>query len=89
MSVDKVTLPREQLQAAYNYILHCGSNATARGEPHPQQQIVDWLEAALEPIPDDEAVTWAEEVMNFYHEEVEDPATFAVALNILRRAKKD
>lgn len=60
-----------------------------RGEPHPQQQIVDWLEAALEPIPDEEAVKWAEETMNEFGQMLEDPSTFAVALNILRRAKKD
>jgi hypothetical protein len=44
---DAVTLPREQLEAAYNYIMHCGANAIMRGEPHPQQQIVEWLETAL------------------------------------------
>ena len=44
---DTVRVPREHLQDALNYIKHCGANAVMRGQPHPQQQIVDWLEAPL------------------------------------------
>ena len=42
-----VWVPREHLQDALNYIKHCGTNAVVRGQPHPQQQIVDQLETAL------------------------------------------
>jgi len=43
----KVAVSRGQLQDALNYIKHCGANAIMRGQPHPQQMIVDWIEAAL------------------------------------------
>ena len=46
-----VMVPREQLQDSLNYIKHCGANVTMRGHPHPQQHIVDWLEAALSAAP--------------------------------------
>lgn len=39
-------VPVEHLYAALNYILHAGSSFTLRGEPHPQQQIVDWMQKA-------------------------------------------
>jgi hypothetical protein len=42
-----VVVPREHLKAAFNYIAHCGANAVMKGNPHPQQKIVDWLNAAL------------------------------------------
>lgn len=38
---------REILEAALNYIKHIGANHTMRGEPHPQQWIVDGLERVL------------------------------------------
>lgn len=37
----------EMIQAALNYIKHVGANWTMRGEPHPQQWIVDGLERIL------------------------------------------
>jgi len=45
-SVGEVRLPRTIYEGALNYIRHVGSNWTMRGEPHPQQWIVDGLEAA-------------------------------------------
>ena len=45
--MNTLTIEREHLAAALNYIKHVGSNCTMRGEAHPQQHIVDWLEAAL------------------------------------------
>ena len=45
--MSKRSVPVEHLTAALNYIKHCGANAIMRGQPHPQQQIVDWLEHAL------------------------------------------
>lgn len=42
-----VMVPAEIHDAALNYIRHVGSNWTMRGEPHPQQWIVDGLEAAV------------------------------------------
>ena len=47
-STEEVTIKREHLQDALNYIKHCGANAVMRGQPHPQQQIVDWLSSALD-----------------------------------------
>ena len=41
-----VMVPREIFDGALNYINHCGSNQIMRGEPHPQQWIVDGLLAA-------------------------------------------
>jgi hypothetical protein len=38
---------RTMVEAALNYINHVGSNWTMRGEPHPQQWIVDGLAAFL------------------------------------------
>lgn len=42
-----VQVPREIFEAGLNYIKHCGANAVMRGQPHPQQQIVDGFEKAL------------------------------------------
>ena len=47
VGAERVVVPRERLQAALNYIKHVGANTIMRGEPHPQQQIVDWLDAAM------------------------------------------
>lgn len=44
---DTASVPVEHLISALNYIKHCGANAVMRGQPHPQQQIVDGLECAL------------------------------------------
>lgn len=41
-----VGVPIDIFQAALNYIRHCGANQIMRGEPHPQQMIVDGLELA-------------------------------------------
>ena len=41
-----VLVPREIYQGALNYIQHCGANQIMRGEPHPQQWLVDGLLAA-------------------------------------------
>ena len=48
----QVLVPAEVFQAALNYIRHVGSNHVSRGEPHPQQWIVDCLElaAANQPV---------------------------------------
>lgn len=46
-------VPRGHLQDALNYIKHCGANAVMRGQPHPQQQIVDRLETVLSAAPQD------------------------------------
>jgi hypothetical protein len=35
------------LDSALNYVKHLGANHTMRGKPHPQQWIVDGLEALL------------------------------------------
>ena len=40
----KVAVPFEIYRGALNYIKHVGGNWTMRGEPHPQQWIVDGLE---------------------------------------------
>ena len=40
---ESVTLPKPVYQAALNYIQHVGANHVMRGEPHPQQWIVDGL----------------------------------------------
>lgn len=42
-----VSVPFEVLDTALNYIKHCGANAVMRGQPHPQQWIVDGLTAAM------------------------------------------
>jgi hypothetical protein len=39
-----VSVPRTVYDAALNYIRHVGANHVMRGEPHPQQWIVDGLE---------------------------------------------
>lgn len=41
-----VLVPADTFQAALNYIRHVGANAVMRGQPHPQQWIVDGLELA-------------------------------------------
>ena len=41
---DRVSVPKDIYEGALNYIRHVGSNWTMRGEPHPQQWIVDGLE---------------------------------------------
>lgn len=41
------------------YIRHVGANQTMRGEPHPQQWLVDWLEStitALHCVPPDKVL---------------------------------
>jgi len=43
---DMVLVPREIYEGALNYIRHVGANWTERGQPHPQQWIVDGLLAA-------------------------------------------
>ena len=50
---ESVTLPKPVYQAALNYIQHVGANHVMRGEPHPQQWIVDGLLAAA-PSPNEE-----------------------------------
>ena len=37
----------EVLAPALNYINHVGANYVMRGQPHPQQKIIDALKAAL------------------------------------------
>ena len=39
-----VSVPRTVYDAALNYIRHVGANHVMRGDPHPQQWIVDGLE---------------------------------------------
>jgi hypothetical protein len=91
---DLVTIPREQLEAAFNYIMHCGSNAIMRGEEHPQKQIVDWLELALAQPPNAEEIRWAEEQLDEVERALGDDegpfnaATFSAARHILRQAKR-
>lgn len=43
-----VSIPRDDLMAALNYIEHVGANWTMRGQEHPQKWIVDKLHAALD-----------------------------------------
>lgn len=45
-SRSEVLVPVNIFQGALNYIRHVGANWTERGEPHPQQWIVDGLELA-------------------------------------------
>ena len=45
---DAVQVPLMVFNAALNYIRHVGANHTMRGEPHPQQWIVDGLERCHE-----------------------------------------
>ena len=44
---EAVTENRKVMQDALNYIRHVGANHVMRGQPHPQQWIVDELEAVL------------------------------------------
>jgi hypothetical protein len=39
-----VSVPKDIYEGALCYIKHVGSNWTMRGEPHPQQWLVDGLE---------------------------------------------
>ena len=36
------------LRAALPYVKHCGANQVMRGEPHPQQWLVDKMQAAID-----------------------------------------
>lgn len=47
MAKSNCTISVEHLTAALNYVKHIGAGHIMRGEPHPQQHIVDWLTDAL------------------------------------------
>ena len=46
-----VSVPRELLTDALNYIRHCGANAVMKGLSHPQYQIVEGIEHVLAAAP--------------------------------------
>ena len=47
----ELTKAREAIEPALRYIQHVGANAVMRGQPHPQQWIVDALESVMKSKP--------------------------------------